>query len=222
MSSIQRKFAPILRLLYLALFAAPNLASAHYDPGVQRWINRDPVQEHGGGHLYRFVGNNPGAWIDACGLGLLDPGGPVLTEIDLLCACRGMILEKTKEAEDWANTNYGGAGAMHSKEGSPADMLTHCVASCELARNEGVCLAAGYDVRKHWQAREGDHTRGGDKMDYENNRIGFAIADAGMDCKQGCIQAFVEGWLWTISQVPPHRAHPKRHPPRVNPAPPTP
>ena|GEM_PF-3243417 len=29
-------------LTLLTLFSAPNLASAYYDPGVQRWINRDP------------------------------------------------------------------------------------------------------------------------------------------------------------------------------------
>ena len=31
----------------LALFCAPHLASAYYDPGVQRWINRDPCGEVG-------------------------------------------------------------------------------------------------------------------------------------------------------------------------------
>jgi len=31
----------------LALLSAPTLASAYYDPGVQRWINRDPLLEPG-------------------------------------------------------------------------------------------------------------------------------------------------------------------------------
>ena len=31
-----------------ALFSVPNLASAYYDPGVQRWINRDPVADEAG------------------------------------------------------------------------------------------------------------------------------------------------------------------------------
>jgi len=34
-------------LILLALFSAPHLASAYYDPGVQRWINRDPLGELG-------------------------------------------------------------------------------------------------------------------------------------------------------------------------------
>ena len=28
-----------------ALFSVPNLALAYYDPGVQRWINRDPLRD---------------------------------------------------------------------------------------------------------------------------------------------------------------------------------
>ena len=193
-----------------------------YVPGLHRWLSRDPIQEHGGINLYCFVSSDPASRIDPHGLGLLDPGGPILSEIALLCACRSMVGTKTQEAEDWANANYGGQGAMHSNEGSIADMLTHCVASCELAKNEAICLAAGYDVRKAWQDRERDRSRGGDKMDYENNRIGFAIADAGMDCKQGCLQAFKQGWLWTVSQVPPYKAHPSGRPPIANPAPPRP
>src|SRR5262252_10346870 len=27
-----------------------------YDPGLQRWVNRDPIAEAGGLNLYRFVG----------------------------------------------------------------------------------------------------------------------------------------------------------------------
>jgi hypothetical protein len=33
----------IWSLALLALFSTPHLASAYYDPGVQRWINRDPL-----------------------------------------------------------------------------------------------------------------------------------------------------------------------------------
>jgi hypothetical protein len=51
----------------LALFSAPNLASAYYDPGVQRWINRDPIEEWNGINLYTFVGNSPVSWVDDFG-----------------------------------------------------------------------------------------------------------------------------------------------------------
>jgi RHS repeat-associated protein len=69
-------------LTLVALLAAPHLASAYYDPGVQRWLNRDPVAEKGfellrggdgyGGagaaNLYAFAANDPADRIDALGL----------------------------------------------------------------------------------------------------------------------------------------------------------
>jgi len=39
-----------------------------YDPNLQRWPNRDPIQEFGGLNLYGFVGNNPINQDDALGL----------------------------------------------------------------------------------------------------------------------------------------------------------
>ena len=38
-----------------------------YDPNLQRWINRDPLGEHGGLNLYQFVGNDPMGHIDPDG-----------------------------------------------------------------------------------------------------------------------------------------------------------
>jgi hypothetical protein len=91
---------PLLFLTLLPLFSAPQLASAYYDPGVQRWINRDPIQERGfevlrgmlkaplqrylpvgefaeGQDLYRFVRNDPIQHLDEFGLyGILPPGVP--------------------------------------------------------------------------------------------------------------------------------------------------
>ncbi len=52
----------------LALFSAPNLATAYYDPSVQRWINRDPIGEEGGANLYGFVANGPIDLADVAGL----------------------------------------------------------------------------------------------------------------------------------------------------------
>jgi RHS repeat-associated protein len=39
-----------------------------YDANVQRWINRDPFDERGGGNLYAFCGNSAVAIVDAFGL----------------------------------------------------------------------------------------------------------------------------------------------------------
>jgi RHS repeat-associated protein len=69
-------------LALLALLFAPNLASAYYDPGVQRWINRDPraTRSYAGPllrafpindfvlDLYSFNGNNPIGAVDYSGL----------------------------------------------------------------------------------------------------------------------------------------------------------
>jgi hypothetical protein len=43
---MKTQVSPVLwALALLALFSASNLASAYYDPGVQRWINRDPIRD---------------------------------------------------------------------------------------------------------------------------------------------------------------------------------
>ena len=39
-----------------------------YEPNLQRWVNRDPIQERGGVNLYGFVGNNPVTACDYFGL----------------------------------------------------------------------------------------------------------------------------------------------------------
>src|SRR6516225_7445185 len=39
-----------------------------YDPGSQRWINRDPIGEDGGNNLLCFVFNNPANYLDGRGL----------------------------------------------------------------------------------------------------------------------------------------------------------
>jgi RHS repeat-associated protein len=38
-----------------------------YDPGLQRWLNREPIEEEGDYNLYRFVKNDPEVWIDPAG-----------------------------------------------------------------------------------------------------------------------------------------------------------
>lgn len=206
---MRNKLLPtIIVPLFILIFH--QTASAYYDPGVQRWINRDPIGEQGGGNLYGFVANDPASRIDPTGL-KARPSLPM--QLGWACGCWSMAHDEADKAQEWANAAIGGRGMMHGDEGSPADMLTHCVGACEIAKKEGLCLIAGIDIRSRVQQRERDLNRGADRMDYENNRIGFAIADAGMDCKQGCVQAFKQGRLWTIDRNPPHRAHPAGPPP---------
>jgi hypothetical protein len=94
----QMKLLPCF-LAVLALLSAPQLAPAYYDPGLQRWINRDPIRERGfetlrrhsstrsgrihtaDGDLYQFVYNKPGNFIDSDGLGVVAlPIGGVVVE----------------------------------------------------------------------------------------------------------------------------------------------
>ena len=45
-----------------------ELGLRYYNPGLGRWISRDPIGEWGGGGLYVFVNNNPIDIIDRLGL----------------------------------------------------------------------------------------------------------------------------------------------------------
>ena len=52
----------------LAYWVSLCNASAFYDPGAQRWLNRDPIAERGGKNIFEFVLNSPLFWFDAFGL----------------------------------------------------------------------------------------------------------------------------------------------------------
>jgi RHS repeat-associated protein len=80
---MRTQLRPILdALALLALFSTANVASGYYDPGVQRWINRDPMTESGfrtarHGHpasgraepnVYAYVVNQPLTEYDPLGL----------------------------------------------------------------------------------------------------------------------------------------------------------
>ena len=52
-----------------------------YDPNLQRWVNRDPIQEWSGINLFNFVANQPLNLVDFRGLqGAIEPFDPI--EID--------------------------------------------------------------------------------------------------------------------------------------------
>lgn len=49
----------------------------YYEPSLQRWLNRDPLEEWGGINLYVFVGNVPITDVDIDGLTVYpDPPNP--------------------------------------------------------------------------------------------------------------------------------------------------
>ncbi len=49
----------LLWSVFALLLLLRTNALAFYDPGTQRWINRDPIQEKGGLNLFGFVRNKP-------------------------------------------------------------------------------------------------------------------------------------------------------------------
>jgi RHS repeat-associated protein len=57
---------------YAGMFQLPEtgLYLTHYrlyDPSSKRWLNRDPIGEHGGLNLYAYVGGNPVNYVDPTG-----------------------------------------------------------------------------------------------------------------------------------------------------------
>jgi uncharacterized protein RhaS with RHS repeats len=55
-------------LVLAILLGGLHTARAFYNPGPQRWLNRDPIQELGGNNLYTFVSNVSVNSVDAFGL----------------------------------------------------------------------------------------------------------------------------------------------------------
>ena len=44
-----------------------------YEPNLQRWINRDPIEEEGDLNLYTLVGSDPINRVDPVGLQIVVP-----------------------------------------------------------------------------------------------------------------------------------------------------
>ena len=59
---------PRIPMMFLILLATTALARAYYDPGIQRWINRDPIEEDEGENLYSFGVNAPSLAVEPDGL----------------------------------------------------------------------------------------------------------------------------------------------------------
>jgi len=71
---------PLIWLLtLLAMVSAPQLASAYYDPGVQRWINRDPLGD-GGSLVFASNGFDPVVDLAVSGFEVEIVEGPNLYE----------------------------------------------------------------------------------------------------------------------------------------------
>jgi len=64
----------ILTLPLILVWLLSSIASAHYDPTLGRWLNRDPIEEDGGVNLYAFVENDALNSTDYLGLDFIAAG----------------------------------------------------------------------------------------------------------------------------------------------------
>ena len=82
----------LLTVLLPLLLTLPERVSAHYDPGTQRWLSRDPLAEEGGLNLYEFVANSPPASLDPFGLVLkIDPSSDAEFQKRMLGCIRALV-----------------------------------------------------------------------------------------------------------------------------------
>jgi RHS repeat-associated protein len=159
---------------------------------------------------YIFVGNNPVGKFDADGRltitvppWLLSVGVGVGLGycIDKFACARWRDLqlgwaESVADANAPDGTTHRGA---NSPAGGDADLLTHCIAACELTKKPGPCFGPD-GALDSLQARE----TGNDvptQIDRANNEagvgVGISVGKNG-DCLNGCLDALNKGLLTTI------------------------
>lgn len=192
-------------------------------------MNRDPIGEGGEVNLYSFVKNRPADKIDGDGR-LSVPswirwpiaGGGVLAvymAIDAMwhCdhACRSWVNRTLALARREANEIAAG-DSTHNDQGSRADALTHCIASCRLARDPGNCRTTQRAL-DFLQAREPNRAQDVfQMMDALNNIAGYTEGTirAGKtpnDCARDCTSRLNAGGLFGVDPTsgelilwPPH------------------
>jgi RHS repeat-associated protein len=101
-----------------------------YNPATGRWLNRDPLGEHGGLNLYGFVNNNPNSYLDPLGLEIGDNSDPRTW----LCRGKGLAQNLWEQGKSLA------AASMN-----PGEALVGAVSSAASAAGD---LGGTYDAMK--------------------------------------------------------------------------
>jgi hypothetical protein len=79
------------KLLFgLLLYSCVGTVQAYYAPEEGRWLNRDPIGEHGGHNLLGYIGNSPIDYFDF--LGMQKACGHE-SACDCTCECKGTTIE---------------------------------------------------------------------------------------------------------------------------------
>jgi RHS repeat-associated protein len=83
-----------------------------YDPGLQRWVNRDPSEEHGGFNLHRFAENQPITRIDELGLATREQIEELREQIELIQKMRDLANKMIQNLHDGKCTCWGVSSIM--------------------------------------------------------------------------------------------------------------
>jgi hypothetical protein len=112
--------------LIVAFVGVVEVANAFYDPGLQRWINRDPISEHGSWNLFGFVQNGPTVYIDLFGLKFVYQG-PYSDDYKRIIECwkqklpeKSALREAIKELEESPRDIRITANTRKDVNGNPA------------------------------------------------------------------------------------------------------
>jgi RHS repeat-associated protein len=164
-----------------------------YEPGLQRWINRDPIGELGGRNLYRVVRNSP--------MNRFDPWGhsPPHASIGEKIACvKDCGFAKARQGAALAD-----AAAKETRKRYPdgkgeddyADAFRHCYWACKMERALGAdCAEKILENHENAGDRAGQKELSGE-MDRQNNAVGLNLGEAKGDCGDLCKQALNNGTL---------------------------
>jgi hypothetical protein len=148
---------PLLWPLALWLFSQ-QLGQCFYEPGLQRWINRDPIGGLGSRNLYGFTGNCPVGRIDRDGYTWVAPGPPFPGD-HASVVCKGskpvpkIAIESPKDVMDRLTTMEDTDKRNNATPRNPDAELKgiHCVAGCAyqheqshikdiLSQNPNICV----------------------------------------------------------------------------------
>jgi uncharacterized protein RhaS with RHS repeats len=215
---MKRTWRRLILGLLLLLAAWPHRASAYYDPGVQRWVNRDPIADAGfqvtrsraprapGGkpNPHGFVGNTPVNNLDSLGLEVWGGKGvPPPAPLNDPCPCGEPAAQiRAVGPLDAATANRLAQEALAAARASglpglrngQADAFRHCFWSCRMAQELGSDQAK--EVADTHE-RCGRNPKDEEAMDQANNAVGRGFGTPGADCNHAGIEAVRHGPLQT-------------------------
>jgi hypothetical protein len=163
---------PVMVVLAMLIWA--DHAPAYYDPGVQRWINRDPIGESGGLNKFGFVRNSPAGAFDVFGHSWASK-------------CAGLVCASVIAKDTEGQLREAGIRDRDNREGGNA--FLHCVIACRIKKK---CNDAGV---RHWDQRENRATAAG-RQDHLNNQVGFSAAEDNKHCWDSCMKEWLDGNLF--------------------------